>query len=424
MTNNNILFSLSLLLLLSCGNKIKSDVNDQVDNVNADTVAADTFSVSASSDSIIAVDSATTADEKKVETVKDTCPLSITRAKEITKNGSLLIPSVKVKGLYITGPIAGSKRMNSIVDLITSTELNTIVLDIKNDGGELTYRINNPTAIESGACYRYVRDMPAFLDRMHKNGIYVIGRIVCFKDPILAKHKPDLALCKPDGAYVTDGKGLPWVNPYKKEVWNYLCELAEQATEDGFDEIQFDYVRFPIGKDANAACYGANLKEYTREQLLTDFFSYVQNRLHEKNIVWGADLFGTVIGSNPDRYMTGQNYPALAKVTDAICPMIYPSHYRNNTFGLAVPDAEPYKTILKACQLSQKILNDTLHTPKARVRPWLQCFTAKWVKGHISYGSQQLKEQIQAVYDSGYDEWILWNAANRYDYVKNAVSKN
>ncbi|MBR0501795.1 MAG: putative glycoside hydrolase [Paludibacteraceae bacterium] len=346
----------------------------------------------------------------------------VTRPAPIQK-GALLIPQVKVKGIYVTGPTAGTKRMKEMVELVTSTEMNTIVLDIKNDGGDLTYKIQDTMAQKVGACKRYVRDMPALLKELHEQGIYVIGRIVCFKDPYLAKYDKDLALCKPDGSSVTDGKGLPWVNPYKEKVWDYICSIAEQATKDGFDEIQFDYVRFPIGTDANKADYGVDLATYSKEQCLSDFFAYVQKRLHAKGIVYGADLFGTVIGSDIDRGRTGQNYAELATMTDALCPMIYPSHYGKRTFGIPVPDANPYQTIYKACLLSQEQLKRPDSATIAVVRPWLQCFSAPWVEGHISYGSKQIKDQIQAVYDAGYDEWILWNASNHYSQVKAALSK-
>ncbi len=335
----------------------------------------------------------------------------------------LLIPPIKVKGIYITGAMAGTKNMKNLVELVETTEMNAIVLDIKNDGGNVTYKMNNAQAQEIGACVRYVKDMPALIKELHEKGIYVIGRIVCFKDPILARKRPDLALCQPDSTPVTDGKGNPWVNPFKKGVWEYICDLAEQATLDGFDEIQFDYVRFPIGSSANKAVYGVNLSTYSKEQGLTDFFSYVEKRLHKKKIIFGADLFGTVIGSPTDRKSTGQDYVKIASMTDNICPMVYPSHYASRTFGLDVPDAHPYTTILKAMQLSQdELAKDSL--PKARVRAWLQCFSAPWVPGHINYGSAQVKQQIQAVYDAGYDEWILWNASNRYGQVKAALSKS
>ena len=333
----------------------------------------------------------------------------------------LLIPPVKVKGIYVTGPAAGSERMEQLIDLVSSTELNTMVIDVKNDEGNLTYKMEVPASANLEAGIRYVKDMPALIERLHQQGIYVIARIVCFKDPVLAAARPELALRLPDGKAVMDANGLAWVNPYKEEVWDYLCTLAECASRDGFDEIQFDYVRFPIGNDANAADYGVDMSTYPREAGLTDFFDYASKRLHEKQIIFGADLFGTIIGSDVDRDRTGQNYLSIAEHTDAICPMIYPSHYANGTFGMNVPDQYPYETIANALQLSKEALGET-DSPKGVVRPWLQCFNAIWVDGHITYGSKEVHDQIQAVYDAGYEEWFLWHASNHYEQVKSALT--
>lgn len=405
------------ILMMGCGESAKKQPSNARGTVSCDTaVAAPQGSLSVTADTasseVIAADTAVATPRPKI-------------VRQTYKAGKLLRPNVKVKGLYITGPTAGTKRMKELVELITSTEMNAIVLDIKNDGGNVTYKMDNEQAREMKACVRYVRDMPGLIKDLHEKGIYVIGRIVCFKDGILARNKPELALCKPDGSPVTDGKGQPWVNPYKKEVWEYICDLAEQATTDGFDEIQFDYVRFPIGDDANKADYGVDLETYSREEGLNDFFDYANDRLHKKGIIFGADLFGTVIGSDTDRDRTGQDYVDLAVKADALYPMIYPSHYGPHTFGLDVPDAHPYSTIKGALELSQKQLlplGDSI--PSAIIRPWLQCFSAPWVKGHISYGSAQLRQQIKAVYDAGYEEWILWNASNRYGYVKQALTSN
>lgn len=417
-------FALSALVYLcGCGNP-----NSQSAPTGSDSLTVETQKDTAATDSLakasVVVDSVKADSTPKI--VLEKIPFCKDSILIQSRGGSpdgckLLVPPIKVKGIYITGAMAGTKHMKGLVELVETTEMNAIVLDIKNDGGNVTYKINYPQAEEIGACVRYVKDMPALLKELHEKGIYVIGRIVCFKDPILARKRPDLALCQPDSTPVTDGKGNPWVNPFKKGVWEYICGLAEQASLDGFDEIQFDYVRFPIGASANKAVYGVDLKTYSREQGLTDFFSYVEKRLHGKKIIFGADLFGTVIGSNIDRDKTGQDYVKIASMTDNICPMIYPSHYASKTFGLEVPDAHPYTTIKKALELSQDQLSkDSL--PKAKVRAWLQCFTAPWVSGHINYGSAQIKQQIQAVYDAGYDEWILWNASNHYGQVKAALA--
>lgn len=330
----------------------------------------------------------------------------------------------KVKGIYVTGPKAGSAGMEDLIRLVDETELNAMVIDVKNDEGNVTFRLTNeeiPQDIpvldrisEMQAGVRYIRDIQALMQELKDHNIYTIARIVCFKDPILAAAQPELALTGAGGKPVTDANGLAWVNPYRQEVWEYLTELAEMAADLGFDEIQYDYVRFPVGSDANAADYGVDMEAYPKRQAIQDFLSYAGDRLHEKGCVVTADVFGTIIGSETDVQTVGQDYTALGQTVDAISPMVYPSHYANGVFGLKVPDAHPYETVSAAMQGSAEELQEIPEAGRAVVRPWLQAFTATWVPGHISYNGTQIREQIQAVYDAGYEEWILWNATNRY----------
>ncbi len=321
---------------------------------------------------------------------------------------------VKVKGIYVTGPMAGSHAFQELLQLVDDTELNTMVIDVKNDEGNITWKMDLETAQDIGACTPYISDMEKFMKEVQEHGIYTIARIVCFKDPFLAKGRPGLALKKSDGAPVTDVNGIAWVNPYKEEVWEYLTDVAESAAEAGFDEIQFDYVRFPIGSDADAADYGVDMEDYPKKQAIGGFLDYAVSRLHRKGIVVTADVFGTIIGSETDVERVGQDYADLGKCVDVLSPMVYPSHYGSHVFGLEIPDAKPYETVLAAMEGSKKELEKIPEKERALVRPWLQAFTATWVKGHISYGGRQIRQQIQAVYDAGYEEWILWNAVNRY----------
>lgn len=330
----------------------------------------------------------------------------------------------KVKGIYVTGPKAGSAGMEDLIRLVEETELNAMVIDVKNDEGNVTFRLANEEITqdipvldriaEMQAGVRYIRDIQTLMQELKDHNIYTIARIVCFKDPILAAAQPELALMKPDGKPVMDANGLAWVNPYRQEVWEYLTELAEMAADLGFDEIQYDYVRFPVGSDADEADYGVDMEAYPKRQAIQDFLAYAGDRLHEKGCVVTADVFGTIIGSETDVQTVGQDYTALGQTVDAISPMVYPSHYANGVFGLKVPDANPYETVSAAMQGSVEELQGIPEAQRAVVRPWLQAFTATWVPGHISYNGTQIREQIQAVYDAGYEEWILWNAANRY----------
>ncbi len=321
---------------------------------------------------------------------------------------------IKVRGIYVTGPMAGSAGMDNLIDLIDNTELNAVVIDVKNDEGNITYQMNLQTAQEMGACINYIGDMESLMAELKEHNIYTIARIVCFKDPYLAEYNPQLALKKADGSYLTDAYGLTWVNPYREEVWEYLTNVALAAADMGFDEIQYDYVRFPIGNDAGTADYGVDIRSYPKEQAIMNFLDYATERLHEKGIPVTADVFGTIIGSAVDVEQVGQNYVGLGGTVDVLCPMIYPSHYGNGVFGFDVPDAHPYETVYAALMASKNELAGITDENRAVVRPWLQAFTATWINGHITYGGEEIREQIQAVYDAGYEEWILWNASNRY----------
>ncbi len=304
--------------------------------------------------------------------------------------------------------------MDDLIRLIDETELNTMVIDVKNDEGQITYQMDLETAQDMDACVSYIGDMESLMATLKEHGIYTIARIVCFKDPYLAQNYPDLALKKADGTPLTDAYGLAWVNPCKEEVWEYLTEVAAAAADAGFDEIQYDYMRFPIGSDADAADYGIAMESGTKEQMITDFLTYASEKLHEKGIVVTADVFGTIIGNDVDIERVGQDYTALAGTVDVLSPMVYPSHYGTGVYGYRVPDAEPYGTVLAALNDSAGELLALEEADRAIVRPWLQAFTATWVDGHISYGGEQIRQQIQAVYDAGYEEWILWNSRNHY----------
>ena len=402
---------------------------------------------------------------------------------EAAENG--LLPEeerVKVKGIYVTGAMAGTSGMDDLIALVDRTELNTMVIDVKNDDGRVVYEMDTPMVSEIGSSKKLVSDMPGLIQKCKEHDIYLIARIVAFKDPFLAENRTDLALHDESGNLFRDSSGLAWVNPYKEEVWEYLLEIAEEAVAIGFDEIQFDYIRFATDSGMKNVDFGPEAEGKSREAVITEFVEYASERLHSQGIPVSADVYGIVIDSELDASLVGQNYYEMSKYLDYISPMVYPSHYGPGNLGLAVPDAQPYETIYRSMSASRRVLaglegpeeeveavsgndiplkteavsgNDVpqdaaaesvgvvsqetaavsgngavsagarteLPDPKemepaeeirAQVRPWLQDFTATWVDGHITYGPEEIRAQIQAVYDAGYEEWILWNAANRY----------
>ncbi|WMJ86346.1 putative glycoside hydrolase [Anaerocolumna sp. MB42-C2] len=321
----------------------------------------------------------------------------------------------KVKGIYVTGPRAGKESyMKELIDLVDTTELNTMVIDIKNDNGEITYKMDLPEVKDIQADVNYIGDIKKLIDKLKEKDIYLIARIVAFKDPILAKNRPDLCLKQKDGSVFRDKNGLCWVNPYKKEVWDYLLSIAKEAAAIGFDEIQFDYIRFSTDKGINDVDFGKEAKSKSKMDIISEFTKYVCDNLKPLGVYVSADVFGTIIDSKVDAEIVGQDYKEMSKYLDYICPMIYPSHYQDGSYGILHPDLKPYDLIKKALEKSQTTLKGIDKEDKAIVRSWLQDFTATWLTNHKSYGPEEIRDQIQAVYDAGYEEWILWNGNNNY----------
>ncbi len=321
---------------------------------------------------------------------------------------------VKVKGIYVSGPVAGIARMDELIKLVDQTELNAIVIDIKNDEGKVTYKMQSDQVQDLEADVGYIPDIEVLVKKCKEKNIYLIARIVAFRDPYLAEKKPEWAVHTKDGGIFRDKSGLAWVNPYERGVWDYLLEIATEAAAAGFDEIQFDYIRFSTDVKTEEVDYGPEDESIGKIGIITEFTEYMYERLRPLGVYVAADVFGTVIENETDQQIVGQDYVKMAEHLDYICPMVYPSHYRNGSYGIAVPDADPYRTIYGACSASVQELGVLAEENRAQVRAWLQSFTASWVPGHISYGPQQIRAQIKGAYDAGYDEWILWNAAVKY----------
>lgn len=320
-----------------------------------------------------------------------------------------------VKGIYVTGPFAGHANMENLIQLADDSELNAMVIDIKNDEGIVTYKMEEPMVQELGADVNYITDLPGLIQRLKEKNVYLIARIVAFKDPLLASKRPDLCIQRGDGGVFVDKNGLAWVNPYRREVWDYLMTVAKQAASVGFDEIQFDYIRFPTEITDEEADYGEEALKKSKTDVITEFTAFAYETLSPLGVKVSADVFGTVIDNEEDALIVGQDYQAMAEHLDYICPMIYPSHYNDGVYGLAHPDLQPYETIRAALQASaDSLAGIPEETKKAEVRPWLQDFTATWLDVYQDYGPEQLRQQIQAVYDSGCTEWLLWNAKCSY----------
>ena len=343
----------------------------------------------------------------------------------------------KVRGIYITGPVAGNEEvLNGVLDGALTAGINAVVIDFKEDQGRITCPVDAATVNEIGASIPYVRDMKSLIESLKKKDLYVIARVAAFRDSYLAEKKPEWSLKLPDGSLYQDRQGMYWVDPYRHEVWDYLLEVGNEAKELGFDEVQFDYLRFPNEASAGQVVYDdavirgrsktdtiLECTNYLYENLASQglFVQYASEKLKDEGAFVAADVFGAVMGGGIDSDTVGQSYGDMANQLDYICPMIYPSHYSSGNFGLEHPDMEPYKTIFGALQKSGKVLLDASRADnhesrQAIVRPWLQDFTATYLGegNYITYGATEVAEEVRAVQDAGYEEWMLWSAANKY----------
>ncbi len=321
---------------------------------------------------------------------------------------------IQAKGIYVTASKANS-TIDELIELIDQTELNSMVIDIKDDDGHITYMMDIPEVKEINAPRQYIEELPALIKKLKEKDIYLIARVVAFKDPVLADAKPELALWNKDGTIFRDKDMLAWVNPYKHEVWDYLVSIASECAAIGFDEVNFDYIRFSTDSGMAKVDFGKEAETKTKIETVTEFVKYACEKLKPLGIFVSADVYGAIISSAVDAKIVGQSYVEMAKYLDYICPMIYPSHYGDGYYGIDYPDTEPYELIVGALASSNVALNQINEGEHcAIVRPWLQDFTASWLKHYIPYGPREVREQIEGVYDSNYTEWLLWNGAMKY----------
>ena len=333
----------------------KKEADTYVNYVQEEVIEGDSEEqeVTDNNQGLVGNQSADSNDKGNTEIDQITADTNIVEEAENTKS----TPPVKVKGIYVTAQMAGSsKNMANLIDLVESTELNTMVIDIKNDSGEITYKMDNVVAKEIGATVNYISDIKDLVARLKEKGIYLIARVVAFKDPILAESKPELSIKNADGSIFYDRSNLAWVNPYKKEVWEYLVSVSKEAAALGFDEIQFDYIRFSTDSGVKQAHFGEEARDKSKIEVITEFTKYAYEELSPLGVYVSADVFGSIISSDVDAKIVGQSYYQMAKYLDYICPMIYPSHYANGSYGIDYPDLEPYYLIKKALEDSKVVL--------------------------------------------------------------------
>lgn len=324
-------------------------------------------------------------------------------------------PYTEAKGIYVSGHIAANKRLDDLIDLANRTALNAFVIDVKDDNGNMLFYSESAAKYSPSANDRYyIKDMEALMKKLKDNNIYTIARIVTFKSPRYAKDNPDRAILRRSTGQVYQSKdGVHWASPYDRDLWDYNVGVALEAADWGFNEIQFDYVRFPAsgGGKLDSSLDYRNHENETKPEAIQNFLKYAYTQISEKEVYVSADVFGWVASAQNDVGI-GQHWEALTNVVDIMCPMMYPSHYGPGNYGLSVPDAFPYETIDRG--IKDALERDAHVDTPAKLRPWIQDFTARWVKGHIKYGPAEVEAQIRALEDNGINEYLLWNAGNYY----------
>ncbi len=338
-----------------------------------------------------------------------------------------------VKAIYMTACVAATPTLRAnLVKLVEETEINSIIIDIKDFSGTISFKTENPKLLGTGASGCKAADMFEFIETLHEKNIYVIGRITVFQDPYYAKLRPDLAVQKKsDNSTWKDFKGISFIDVSAKEYWDYILEITYESHKIGFDELNYDYIRFPSDGNMKDIYFPHSNKILVENPVLgkqialEEFFTYLFEKISKYNndqefpIITSADLFGMVT-TNKDDLNIGQVLERTLPYFDYIAPMVYPSHYPPRFNGWADPNKYPYELIyfvMKSAvdRVSDFAIDESIsedireRISKKQLRPWLQDFNYGG-----NYGVPEVKAQIKGTYDAGLDSWMLWSPSNRY----------
>ncbi len=335
-----------------------------------------------------------------------------------------------VKGIYMTSCVAATPSLRAnLVKLINETEINSVVIDIKSFDGYLSfYPENKKLEGAVGGCV--VKDMKDFIKSLHDDNIYVMGRVASFQDALQVKLRPELAvkLASATSTVWRDHKGIPWIDASARPHWDYLIAVAEESYNLGFDEINFDYIRFPSDGNMKDISYpwSGNKK---KSDVMRSFYAYLHEKLNPQGITISADLFGMTT-TNTDDLNIGQILENALPYFDYIAPMVYPSHYPKGFMNFNDPNQHVYEVVNYSMKtaVQRTVATTTIvalpdsrigtGTPalyakpsfdKNKMRPWLQDNNYP-----VTYTAEMVRAQIQATYDTGLNSWMLWNAGNRY----------
>ena len=306
-------------------------------------------------------------------------------------------PPEEIRGVHVPVGDGGGGRLERYLAL-KRYGLNTIQLDVKNEDGRIGFLAPVPLARQSGAARVYYKPWQTAA-RVHAAGLYLIGRVVTFQDPVVAAARPDLAIRRADGSVWRGAGGLAWLEPYDRRAWRYVVDVAAAAARAGFDEIMFDYVRFPSDGDLGSIRYSGT---GSHEETIAAFLRYASGRLRPLGVRVSAAVFG--LSATVD-VGVGQEPRLIARAVDAVAPMVYPSHYTPGSYGLADPNAAPGETVAGALRDFRAALRGS----GARLVPWLQAFSLG-----RGYGLAEVQAQVDAARAAGADGFLLWEHEGLY----------
>ncbi len=312
-----------------------------------------------------------------------------------------------LKAVYLTSWAAGNQKFRKMLfDLIDTTEINAVVIDIKDYTGKISFRVEDPELIAIGSAENRIPDIKKFIAELHDKNVYVIGRISSFQDSYLINIYPDSAVKDIDGNIWQDYKGVKWLDAGSENVWKYLVAIGKESYAAGFDELNFDYIRYPSDGDMKNISYPWS-GDRPRREVMKEFYSFLHEQFSETGIPISIDLFGLTTSAEGDLGI-GQSLTDALMYFDYVAPMVYPSHFGKGFIGIPKPAEKPYEVIKYSMDQAILKASTTMANPN-KIRPWLQAFDLGAV-----YTPAMVRAQIQATYDAGLTSWMLWNAGSVY----------
>jgi hypothetical protein len=328
---------------------------------------------------------------------------------DASRNVTAALDTAMIKAVYANlGVLSDPKRWNRLIEIADTTEVNAIVIDVKQD--TIYYNTQVPFYRDIDGMITPIFDPKELLAELDEHGIYSIARMVVFKDPVAAAGRPDLAVRdETTGELWYDMNGTPWVNAFNQELWQANADLGAELAQLGFDEIQYDYIRFPSDGDLRTADFGNDYSEENRRAAITGAVALGAEQVRAAGAVFAIDLF-PIIALLGDDQGIGQTLQDLTPLADYVCLMIYPSHYEEGNIPVdGHPNDFPAETVTYTLERSQEWAPGTMK----KMRPWLQDFTYP-LEGYSAYGPEQVRAQIDAAEAQGVSGWLLWNAAGEF----------